>query len=79
MISFKDLVFSEIKSLVLRILQLPHMRLFAIRISSTEISPQAVDQISWGYLRSLMDSFKKKEFINSSGLEDYIIFRKFTP
>jgi len=40
---------------------LKYMRIYALRISFDEIGPQAADQIPWGHLRCLFDSFKENE------------------
>jgi predicted nuclease of restriction endonuclease-like (RecB) superfamily len=42
---------------------LKYMRMFALRIDHPEIGPQAVDQIPWGHLRSLLDAFENKSDI----------------
>ena len=42
---------------------LKYMRLLADRIPFDEISPQAVDQIPWGHIRTLMDAFENQQTI----------------
>ncbi len=45
------------------ITNLKYMRILATRIDWDEMSPRAVDQIPWGHLRFLLDSFSDKRMI----------------
>jgi predicted nuclease of restriction endonuclease-like (RecB) superfamily len=42
---------------------LKYMRILASRIAFEEFSPQAVDQIPWGHIRCLLDTFEDKNTI----------------
>lgn len=53
--------FPEMKGFSLT--NLKYMRGFASRIEPDEISPQSVDQIPWGHLRALIDSFENKDIL----------------